>query len=160
MRAQWRTRRDKLIVICDCLETNFCEHFLVALSRVAGLEGISRNDFLNLGARRRAIDTHGCTKLIQLTTQGRPFFQRSTCSLDLVTRCGNNILVLIEELLVELFAVTQTCEPNLHIILGFSRKADQSASQIDDSYWFAHIQYQNVTMVANRESLQDQCHSF
>src|SRR5712664_1403690 len=96
--------------------------FSAAPFRIATEKGILRDDFLNLGTDWcSAINTHGCVKLIQLAAQGRPVFQRSTRSLDLFARCGNNLFVLIEEILFEFFPFAQTCEPDHYIVFGFAR---------------------------------------
>src|SRR6267143_720346 len=66
--------------------------------------------------------------------------------------------MIIEQLFLELFSVTQTCELNWHVVLEFAGQSDKTAGQVENSYRFAHVQNQDVAMVADSKSLQNQGH--
>src|SRR5579883_239880 len=72
-----------------------------------------------------------------------------------------NVLAFDHDLFEQLFARTETGEPDLDILVrNEAGKADQGASQIEYPDGLAHIQYKDLGTLAHRGRLQNQLHCF
>src|SRR5882762_581543 len=68
--------------------------------------------------------------------------------------------MIIEQLFLELFSVTQTCELNWHVVLEFAGQSDKTAGQVENSHGFTHVQHQDVAVLPDNKSLQNQRYRF
>ena len=82
----------------------------------------------------------------------------NSCHLDLRMDGGLGLLGIIEDLLIELLAITQAGELDLDV-LG-TREVYHTLCEVGDAYGLAHVEDEDFTTLAHRASLEDELACF
>jgi hypothetical protein len=108
----------KSIVTSGLLEHDFRARLAISMGPWLTRDGVFRNNLFDFGADRGSIiGGQRRSKLIQLKAQLLPVPMSSVSSFDFFADSRCHSFVLIEELFVQLFPLTQASEVDFYILL-------------------------------------------
>src|ERR1039458_9789845 len=99
---------------------------------------------------------HHTLQFAQVLMEDRPAHQLTRSAEDLLDVCPECTLTGVKKFLVELLALTQTCEHNFDVIFAFPAESNQGTSYIHNLDRFTHFEDHDLSMFANRKRLQHQ----
>lgn len=119
------------------------------------------NDVVEFGANRAsAIDGHGSAKAFEVLVEGAPRHELAANALDLRAGGAEKLLAGRVEQFIELFAFTQAREANLDLIFALAGKLDQGAGELKNGDGLAHVEKQNIAVLADGVGLEYQGNGF